>query len=71
MANPLLNDKTFKEVTARDGGSWAPPPADTWHAPIDDGPVGPWGTTADVDRMTIGGTIQAAAILFGLSLIHI
>jgi uncharacterized YccA/Bax inhibitor family protein len=68
VANPLLNDKTFKDVAARDGSSWTPPPpTDTWHPPIDDGPVGPWGSTTG-ERMTVGGTIQVTAILFGLLL---
>jgi uncharacterized YccA/Bax inhibitor family protein len=70
VANPILNDKTFRDVAARDGGSWSPPPPpDTgWRPPIDDGPSSPWHTGV-TDRMTVGGVAQAALILFGLLLI--
>jgi uncharacterized YccA/Bax inhibitor family protein len=67
VANPILNDKSFRDAAARDGGRWtSPPPMDTgWRPPVDDGPTSPWGTATE-ERMTVSGTIQAAAILLGL-----
>jgi len=63
VANPILNDKSFRDAAARDGERWTPPPVDTgWQPPIDDGPVTPWRTGA-ADRMTVGGTMQAAVEL--------
>jgi uncharacterized YccA/Bax inhibitor family protein len=68
VANPVLNDKAFKDAVARDGGSWQPPPDTGWRPPIDDGPASPWGTTS-ADRMTVAGTAQVTVILFGLLLL--
>jgi uncharacterized YccA/Bax inhibitor family protein len=67
VANPILNDKAFRDAAARDGGRVPPPPDTTWHPPIDDGPSSPWTPTI-AERMTVGGTIQVTAILFGLLL---
>src|SRR5690606_18202544 len=57
-----LNDKSF-EAAAKRGG-------DTWVPPIDDGPISPWPVDVDrTDRMTVGGTAQATALLFVLLLV--
>src|SRR5690606_27310895 len=63
VANPILNDKSFEAAVKRDGATWAPP--------IDDGPISPWTPVAveRVDRMTIGGTAQATALLLVLLLV--
>jgi uncharacterized YccA/Bax inhibitor family protein len=62
VANPILNDKSFRDAATKDGkeGGWRPP--------IDDGPVSSWGTTT-TERMSVGGTVQVTAILFGLLLL--
>lgn len=63
MANPILNDKSFEAAAKRDGATWVPP--------IDDGPISRWPPVdADrLDRMTVGGTAQATAVLFALLLV--
>jgi hypothetical protein len=69
MANPLLNDKAFGAAANRSGTQWSPPrqTEPDWHPPIDDGPRTAWQTPDD--RMSVSGTAQAAALLFGLLLI--
>jgi uncharacterized YccA/Bax inhibitor family protein len=59
VANPILNDKSFRDAATKEGG---------WRPPIDDGPVSSWGT-ATTERMSVGGTVQVTAILFGLLLL--
>lgn len=65
MANPVLNERTYKQANA-----WAPPsPADTQFPPIQggpitDGPSSPWVSRA----MTLNGTITASATLLVLLL---
>jgi uncharacterized YccA/Bax inhibitor family protein len=68
VANPILNDKSFRDAAARDGGRWGTPPGTGWQPPIDDGPVSPWGVAA-ADRMSVAGTAQVTVILFGLLLL--
>jgi len=65
MSNPILNDANFDKTMTNAG--WAAPDPGTRSAPIDDGPVSPW--TAAGERMTIGGTLTAAGVLFTILLI--
>jgi uncharacterized YccA/Bax inhibitor family protein len=60
VSNPILNDSNF-EKAAKDPG-WGAPDLATRATPIDDGPTSPW--IAAGDRMTVGGTLTATAVLF-------
>jgi len=70
MANPVLNDKAFKEATEAGyaSGAWAPPDARSTPipgTPITDGPISAWKP----ERMTVQGTATATGVLFVLLLI--
>jgi uncharacterized YccA/Bax inhibitor family protein len=60
VSNPILNDSNFEKAANSPG--WAAPDAATRATPIDDGPTSPW--IAAGDRMTVGGTLTATAVLF-------
>ena len=65
MANPVLNEKAFKNAASEDRAGWAAPEAATaYHRPISDGPISPYRT----EQMTIQGAISASAVLFVLLL---
>ncbi len=62
MPNPMFNESTMRKASQ----TWAPPqPGTDYIPPITDGPVTPWRTGV----MTVGGTISATAVLFGLLLV--
>ena len=62
MPNPMFNESTMRNASR----NWAPPQSGTdYFPPVTDGPVTPWRTGV----MTVGGTITAAAVLFGLLLV--
>jgi uncharacterized YccA/Bax inhibitor family protein len=65
MSNPILNDANFDKTMTNAG--WAAPDPSTRATPIDDGPVSPW--TATGERMTVGGTLTATAVLFVILLV--
>ncbi len=72
MANPILNDKSFKEIDQAGATSagWAAPAAHTragsgqayGSAPVTDGPISDWNT----QTMTVSGTATATGVLFVL-----
>jgi uncharacterized YccA/Bax inhibitor family protein len=65
MANPVLNDKAFKEASEAGyaAGAWGPPQGQStppvFGTPITDGPISTW----DSRRMTIEGTATATGVL--------
>lgn len=62
MPNPMFNESTMRNASQK----WASPqPGTDYFPPVTDGPVTPWRTGV----MTVGGTISATAVLFGLLLV--
>lgn len=73
MANPVLNERTFKNAS-QGAAAWAPPdPATRQGRPIDDGPISEYRSIRDswtrVERMSVSGTITAVGVLFVLLLV--
>ena len=64
MSNPILNEKSFAKVIERSAGDagWAAPQsgAQTFGAPISDGPVSPY---TSAETMTASGTASAGMLL--------
>jgi uncharacterized YccA/Bax inhibitor family protein len=65
MANPVLNDKAFKEASEAGyaAGAWGPPQSQStpvFGVPITDGPISEWQSR----RMTVEGTATATGVLF-------
>lgn len=69
MANPALNEQTFKKARQEDQAGWAAVTATgagrgadgtVWNPPVDDGPISPYRTSV----MTMSGTVTATAVMF-------
>ncbi len=62
MANPILNERIWKQAARNPG--WGAPDPSTRSTPITDGPISPWKGNV----MTVGGTISASGVLMVLLL---